>query len=157
MWAWLMLATVQSRKKRVYRNERGLVRDLISCLRGSKAGPWRVQEFATEFEYRRGRTDIIAVDEDGDVVAIEAKITRWRDALRQAYRNRCFAHRSYIVVPKPVAIHAASESEDEFTRRRVGLCYVERGDVIISIEAEKREPIQLWLTAQALVHASYSK
>src|SRR5438132_13048016 len=57
--------------------------------------------FVTEFNYRRGRTDVIAVGHHATsiVISFEAKLHRWREALQQASRNRCFAHQSYVVLP----------------------------------------------------------
>ena len=44
-----------------------------------------------------------------DVVAIEAKVTDWRQGARQAARNRLLAHRSFLALPKDIARRAASD------------------------------------------------
>src|SRR2546427_5324293 len=39
-------------------------------------------------------------------ISFEAKLKDWRYALDQAYRNTCFAHKSYVVVPEATALTA---------------------------------------------------
>jgi len=85
--------------------ERELVDDL--CFAISSGVPWGTLKLAREFGYGRGRADLIAVDPYGRVIAFEAKIAAWREALHQAYRNTCFADYSYVVLPKKSARTAA--------------------------------------------------
>jgi|GEM_PF-1776810 hypothetical protein len=115
--------------------------------------PWGAVQVAREFFYRNGRTDVIALASDGCVLAFEAKLERWRAALHQAYRNTCFAHRSYVVLPKEVALRAQRYTA-EFDRRGVGLCYVDKEGLVVLKEATKSEPIQPWLSGLATSHAS---
>jgi len=103
--------------------------------------PWGSLKWMSEFGYVRGRTDIIAVDGEGRVIAFEAKLSRWRDAMHQAYRNTCFAHESYVLLPEPVA-RRASAHVHEFKRRAVGICYVSAGQVVVCLPARSCEPIQ---------------
>jgi hypothetical protein len=135
-----------------YISEQALVDQFTDCL-GSSSSPWGEVSFAVEFSYLRGKTDIIAVSNDGCVIAFEAKLTRWRDALHQAYRNTCFAHRSYIVLPEKTAKKASLYPTD-FTQRNVGLCYIDNGCVVIIQEAQPTVPIQPWLSQQATVATS---
>jgi hypothetical protein len=44
-----------------------------------------------------------------EVIAIEAKVSNWRQALRQAARNRIFSHRSFIALPGHIADRVSSE------------------------------------------------
>ncbi len=78
-----------------YKNEQHLVETFLRSL--TECSPWGSVNTSSEFFYQRGKTDVVAVDEDGLVIAFEAKLTRWKKALQQAYRNTCFAHRSYVV------------------------------------------------------------
>lgn len=134
----------------VYNSEQTLVEDFLGSLEVSS--PWGSVSTGSEFFYQRGKTDVIAVDEDGLVIAFEAKLTKWREALQQAYRNTCFAHRSYVVLPKETALlayrHAAA-----FDRRRVGICYIEEEVVVILQDASEECPLQPWLSARAKAHA----
>src|SRR4051812_1667211 len=116
----------------VYINEQAMVDEFIGCLYSAPT-PWSVVRTAEQFDYRRGRTDVIAVLVDGSVVAFEAKLEKWREALHQAYRNTCFAHRSYVILPEKVAIAAARYTHD-FARRNVGLCYVGDDDSVVVVQ-----------------------
>jgi hypothetical protein len=133
-----------------YDSECDLVQDLVRFLGGRRgSAEWRADGIAREFFYARGRTDVIAV-RDGELLAFEAKLTRWRDALHQAYRNRCFANRSYVVVPSAIGARLLRH-EVEFTRRKVGLCAVSSSrEVTVLIESDASEPWQEWLAHQAL-------
>ena len=127
--------------------EQALVESFVMCLHEADT-PWGPLEVGLEFFYHRGRTDVVACTTEGDVVAFEAKLTRWREALQQAYRNTCFAHRSYVLLPQAAA-RVACQYESEFARRGVGLCYIEEDRLIISFHPVRREPIQPWLSAEA--------
>lgn len=139
-----------SRRVSAYDSECDLVRDLVLFLGGRRgSAEWRADGVACEFFYARGRTDVIALS-DGKLLAFEAKLTRWREALHQAYRNRCFAHRSYVVVPAAVA-ERLLRHEGEFTRRKVGLCAVSSSrEVTVLIESDACEPWQGWLADHAM-------
>jgi hypothetical protein len=128
--------------------ETDLVSHFATCL-GEGETPWGPVRFAFEFDYLGGHTDVVAICRTGEIVAFEAKLTKWRDALHQAYRARCFAHRSYVLLPTPAA-RAAVLHEWEFLRRRVGLCSLESGrDIQILIDTDVIEPLQPWLAARA--------
>lgn len=124
-----------------------LVQKLLDCVRVDS--PWGPVDVGLEFFYQRGRTDVVLVDDDGSIIALEAKLYRWRQALQQAYRNTCFAHRSYIVLPEDAALLAQRHAL-EFSRRGIGICYVSADGVAIVQEARENTPIQPWLSDQAL-------
>ena len=125
--------------------------DLVSTLLGqlqAPTAPWDFTRVGTEFDYRRGRADVVAVSPSGLVVAFEAKLDRWKVALWQAYRNTCFAHRSYVVLPAQRA-QLAQQNRAEFERLGVGLCSVEHDRVVVLVESNEFAPVQPWLTEQA--------
>jgi hypothetical protein len=128
-------------------SEKMLVDLFISWL-AEGGSPWGNVQVATEFFYQRGRTDVVAYTEDRTVIAVEAKLTDWRFALHQAYRNRCFAHQSYVLFPKETAVRAA-RYDGEFDRRRVGICYVESGGIVVLRPASDSTPIEPWLSQRA--------
>ena len=132
-----------------------LERDLVEAFRAaldSGEAPWYGLEHATEFDFRRGRTDVLATSpRDYAVYAFEAKLTRWRYALQQAYRSTSFAHRSYVVLPKQTAM-VASRCAQLFKQLTVGLCYVDESAVVLLIEAMEKDPLQQWLTSRARDH-----
>jgi hypothetical protein len=137
-----------------YSSEQDLVNDLLHYL--AQGSPWGDVLTGSEFFYQRGKTDVIAVNRDGRVIAFEAKLAKWRDALHQAYRNTCLAHWSYVVLPKDVAMRAYDNIE-AFERRRVGICYVEATRVVVLWDAVETSPLQPWLSEKAAMHVKSAR
>ena len=131
-----------------YPTEQALVDGFIRNIRSPKT-PWECLHISTEFFYQRGKADIVVQNAEGDVIAFEAKLRKWRVALNQAYRNTCFANRSYVLLPKAVAL-LASQYAAEFRRRQVGICYIDLGRIHILEEAEAINPLQQWLSLRAI-------
>ena len=132
----------------MYHLEQTLVEAFTRQLTNLEVSPWGPLQLATEFSYLRGRTDVIALTEAGEIIAFEAKLQKWRTALHQAYRNTCFAHFSYIVVPEDVAGRAIRYFA-EFSRRSVGLCYPSAEGIVVLLEPPKLTPLQSRLSQQA--------
>jgi hypothetical protein len=135
-------------RKMIFANEKMLVDRLLSLLQSQSTfcGPVHV---TPEFFYSRGRTDVVAVAEDESLIAFEAKLTDWKTALHQAYRNTCFAHSSYVVLPKKTAL-AAFRFVGEFEKRGVGLCYVDDSALVVIRVSSHNEPIEPWLAYDAV-------
>jgi hypothetical protein len=128
-----------------------LVDQFVHVL-GSGGNPWGPVTVSCEFFYSRGRTDVLALADGNLLIAFEAKLKDWRYALDQAYRNTCFAHKSYVVVPKGTALTAFAYVA-EFKRRGVGLCYVDNaGEISVLVEPEVSIPIEPWIAMQAASH-----
>jgi len=138
-------------KRFTFKTEAALVRAFIARLQAGST-PWKIQSTTKEFDYQRGRTDVVAVSHTGQVVSFEAKLDRWKDAMHQAYRNTCFAHLSYVVLPEAVALRAKDAAE-EFDRRAVGICTVRGGKVVVVHQPRTVEPIQPWLSQRATAAA----
>jgi hypothetical protein len=130
-----------------YRTERQLVKAFVGGVKLDPT-PFGQLSLAQEFFYQRGRADVVGVCEKGSVFAFEAKLTKWRMALQQAYRNTCFAHLSYVVLPWPTA-QLARRYAAEFDRRRVGLCAMQDGTVVVLHYARQSEPVEPWLSQVA--------
>lgn len=79
--------------------------------------------------------DIYAV---GDVVAIEAKLHRWRDALDQASAYLQFADKAYVLLPEDGA-ERAGEHHEAFRSRGVGLLSVSGDDIAVVVPAKKTQ------------------
>jgi len=47
-----------------------------------------------------------------EIVTIEVKVTDWKRAVKQAARNRIFAHRSFVALPDHVGIGLLSVADD---------------------------------------------
>ena len=86
----------------MYSSEQELVDHFISSI-DHQLSPWGIAGVNTEFNYARGKTDIVIIDRNGAVIAIEAKLDKWKYAIHQAYRNRCFANQSYVLLPSNIA------------------------------------------------------
>lgn len=135
-------------KKGCYPSEDIMAREFCSSLESSTS-PWGQVNIIREFNYIRGRTDVVAVDKNNNVYAFELKLEKWSKAIQQAYRNTCFAHGSYVVLPESKAQHAYRYSH-EFSRHSIGLCSVKNGDVLILVPAIFQNPIQPWLAKAAI-------
>lgn len=144
------LLPTSSRRPSDYVNEAALVDAFLAGLR-RRSSPWGRVTASTEFDFQRGRTDVVVLSSLGELLAFEAKLTKWRDALHQAYRNRCFARRSFVVLPSPVAL-VATKYNEEFRRRGVGLCFVKDRHITVLIDAAAEEPWQQWLASIAETH-----
>lgn len=132
----------------MYNLEKELVQEFMFCLPYSSFSVLGPLKLAKEFNYNRGRVDVIALTGSKDIIAFEVKLKKWRSALHQAYRNTCFANYSYVIVPENIAKRALMYSP-EFDDRAVGLCYISDGNLVIAHEAARSEPIQPWLSIQA--------
>jgi hypothetical protein len=67
-------------------SEKKLVDRFVSLLETDQT-PWGKVACSREFDYSRGRADIVAVISPNMLVAVEAKLGNWKEALHQAYRN----------------------------------------------------------------------
>ena len=129
-------------------SESRLVQEFVWSLKGPEA-PWDTAQIVCEFFYRSGRANVVVLTGSREIVAFEAKLLRWRDAMHQAYRNRCFAHQSYVALPRKAA-QLAHEHVTEFHRRGVGICYVEQGRVVVLHESPRRDPLLPWLSERVV-------
>lgn len=135
----------------MFESEADLVDVLLEHLR--QAAPWGVDQLSVEFDYSAGRTDVIGRLQGGAVLALEAKLTKWRKAVQQAYRNTSFAHRSVVALP-PRAGHVAMRHRAEFERRGIGLCIVTSDSLEWVIPPPSGQPLLPPLTQRALSRLS---
>ncbi|MDX8400702.1 MAG: hypothetical protein R8K20_10715 [Gallionellaceae bacterium] len=70
----------------------------------------------------------------GEILAIEAKISSWRSALRQAIANTWFATQSYMLIPRLKVIDTVCLEASKFG---VGVIVFDRGNVEVALEANK--------------------
>lgn len=125
--------------------------ELIDVFRSTiskNESPLNIQRTEIEFGHLSGRTDVIGLSHEGEIIAVEAKLHNWKIALQQAYKNTCYAHYSYVLLP-PSKLNPAIKNENEFQRRKVGLFTLINGEIIILIEAIKTEPFIGRVTAEA--------
>jgi hypothetical protein len=135
----------------MYPTEKTLVDQFVRTL-GTESNPWGRLEVSCEFFYARGRTDVLALADGNILIAFEAKLRDWRSALDQAYRNTCFAHKSFVLVPQSTALVAYAYLA-EFRSRGVGLCYMDpAGFIRVLEEPEVSAPIEPWIASRAATH-----
>ena len=131
----------------MYESEIELVEQFCQALIAD-VNQWGTFEIVREFNYIRGKTDVVAINQKGEVLAFEAKLTKWRIALDQAYKNTSFANQSYIVLPEAIA-NRSKRYTYEFEKRGVGICYISEGNICVILEARYNEVLQPWLTREA--------
>ena len=133
-----------------YTLEQNLVEDFVRCIPSSPFSEFGAFTLSREFEYQRGRTDIILLTYENEVIAFEAKLRKWREALYQAYRNTCFAQYSYVVLNEGTAKNAIKHY-DEFVERNIGICYIHDNEIKIIQKANRIKPLQYWLYDRARI------
>lgn len=75
-----------------------------------------------------------------EIVTIEVKVSDWRRALRQAARNRIFAHLSFIALPEKIAQRVYTD--ELFQQNGIGLISVsESGSAAIIKRAQRANPV----------------
>lgn len=131
-----------------FATEQMLIDRFVELLEANRT-PWGVMRFSREFDYARGRTDIVAVANSNTLIAIEAKLKDWKRALQQAYRNTCFAHQSFVLLPKSTALIAQCFN-GEFETRSVGLCYIDAAGLVVLQDSPHTLPLEPWLASQAI-------
>ena len=70
-----------------------------------------------------GRIDFVGIRPSYEVIAIEAKLSRWRNALKQAKKYQLLADKVYVAVPEKVARNALKKKH-QFKESGVGLISV---------------------------------
>jgi hypothetical protein len=152
-----MRRTPKSRQRRfrrvrimqsLFSTERDLVQDFVLKIIDKRRSPFAAPQVAREFNYMNGRIDVVALGTNQQLFAFEAKLTKWKDALHQAYRNSSFCHFSYVLLPPAISARALAAKES-FLQRRVGLCSLDNGRIEIKIQAPLNKPLQPWLTKSA--------
>lgn len=145
-----MAISKQSAKPIDFASEACLVESFIGKLQSGRTAFGTVQ-IATEWNHRAGLVDVLARDGSSALIAFEAKLTNWRRAFAQAYRNTAYANRTYVLLPEKIA-HRALRYREEFEYRGVGLCAFDGRKIEISIEAIEQDPLLVWLRERAHEH-----
>jgi len=91
-------------------------------------------KWATEVRALQNRADLVYFEKNdmaiGSIFAIEAKLHDWKTAIKQAYRNKLFANKTFVALPEQYATAAISNIQ-EFQRASVGLVIVKNNSVKI--------------------------
>lgn len=132
----------------MFQTEDSLVEAFISHL-DSCSSPWKSRAVVREFDYVSGRTDVLSLSMGDEIIAFEAKLSNWRKAVHQAWRNTSFANQVYVVLPRNLA-NAAMKNRAEFDERGVGLCVVDEDGVEVIISGSVHQPVMPWLNRKAM-------
>lgn len=144
----MILIMVSESPLLTYKTEKRLVRDLSAHVKAGR-GAIRLSKVAYEFGYTTGRTDLVGIGSSKALHAIEAKLAKWKDALDQARKNRCFAHYCYVALPQAAARTALSQ-KDAFRRFGVGLLVVNDTGAQLAIKPKRNAPLLPWVTKLAV-------
>jgi hypothetical protein len=68
-----------------------------------------------------GIADYVFIESNRHITAFEFKISDWRKGLAQAARYKCYAHRSFLVVPQSI-VHRIKPFFKSLKEINVGLC-----------------------------------
>ena len=97
--------------------------------------PWKTKNeilCTSEVKVIYNRADIVYFElkknkEIGFIAAVEAKLHDWKKAIQQAHRDKLFADRVYVALPKKFSAAAVSNIS-EFRNAAVGLIIIENDD-----------------------------
>ena len=105
-------------------SERELVAQFVEALVADGA-PWGYLRVTSEFFYGRGRVDVVGACEEKKVIAFEAKLTRWREALHQAVQKH-LPSSQVLCGPSSVRCRASLELKARVSEARSRALYVDR-------------------------------
>lgn len=114
--------------------------DLLEQRCGARRGQFRegalTRLLRWEFVGRGdgGRISLVPEPSPPVVLAVEAKLTRWRDALRQAIAYRLYADESFVALPFQHA-RMALRSADKFREAGIGLFILDGEAINLAIPA----------------------
>lgn len=76
------------------------------------------------------------------IVAIEAKISDWKNAVQQAARNRIFAHQSFVAFPEKMALRI--EREPIFSTLGIGIISVSNAGCVHILQEAPHHKTGVW-------------
>ena len=139
--------TLHNNRHKKFATEASLVECFVGALRSGRTRYGSVQ-VSREWDHKSGFVDVLARDDSQALLAFEAKLTDWRRAFLQAYRNAAYANRTYVLLPMQTA-HRALQAREEFEFRGIGLCAFDGKKVHVLIEASEQEALLAWLRNRA--------
>lgn len=132
-----------------FETEAALVASFLGALRAD--GAFGRVQIATEWNHKSGLVDVLVRDAANSLIAFEAKLSDWKRAFMQAYRNTAYANKAYVLLPESTA-QVALKHREEFELRGIGLCAMQADGVQVLIDAAEQDPLVKWLRAKAHEH-----
>jgi hypothetical protein len=115
------------------------------ALRRSTLGPL-AEMGAIELDARRARATGVWIPVARRITAVELKLSKWRDAVRQADNAAWAADRSWVVLDARRATSAVA-NRDYFAELGVGLAIMDSVGVLRVVERPRRARCVRWLRA----------
>lgn len=131
----------------IFRYEEDLIQIFISHIENGN-GNFNFSNIIREFNYNNGKTDILGLSSEKKLYAFEAKLTKWKYAVNQAYRNTIFANYSYVVMPERLDM-TVLKNIHFFEKRNVGLILVDHNSYRLVINAQRLESKRNWISDKA--------
>lgn len=133
-----------------FETEATLVDGFVGKLKRGRS-PWGKVELITEWDHKSGNVDVLVRTRGNSLIAFEAKLTEWRRAFFQAYRNAAYANRVFVVMPTHT-VHRALAAVAEFELRGIGLCSFDGKRLEVLIEAREQDELLRWVRERAHNH-----
>jgi len=90
-----------------------------------------------------GKIDFVGINDQNQCIVIEAKISKWKDAFKQALNYGYGADYVYIAMPNKIAHYVSDNYYDMFNQYRVGIISIKDGGAEILISSFKPEHSQV--------------
>lgn len=142
----------QQNKNEMFASEAMLVERFVGALQSGRTH-FRSVQVSTEWDHKSGFVDVLVRDCSETLIAFEAKLSDWRRAFLQAYRNTAYANRAYVLLPTRIA-HRALKAREEFEFRGIGLCSFDGTTIQVLVEAAEQDVLLGWLRSRA--HAYFN-
>lgn len=146
----MMTKAISREKCKAFVTEASLVECFVGALQSGRTHYGPVQ-ISTEWDHKSGFVDVLARDTSNALIAFEAKLTEWRRAYLQAYRNAAYANRTYVLLPSET-VHRALRAREDFEFRGIGLCGFDGKNIQVLIEAAEQDALLVWLRQRAHEH-----
>ena len=111
-----------------------------------------IRSVARSVAFRRGSFPLGV-----EVSAIEAKLRRWKDAVKQAVTYLTFANRAYVALPQKTLDHDFLPILDACIQNRIGLVSVSANNVELITDAPRhlvRNADWLWTVARVITRSA---
>lgn len=138
---------LEAMKYSEFSTEANLVDSFVKTLQSGRSQYNSIQ-IATEWNHKSGMVDVLVRDTSRSLIAFEAKLSDWKRAFLQAYRNTAYANRTYVLLPMKT-VHRALLAREEFEFRGIGLCAFDGKKIHTYIEAVEQDAILAWVRARA--------
>ena len=112
--------------------EEQLSQGIISYIKNEGYTPF------LEIPHFAGKIDFLGVNRS-ECIVIESKVSKWKDALKQAIRYGYGAEKAYVALPSPTAKYVAKNFKEKFEFYGIGLIEANENCAVVLIESKHKE------------------